>query len=216
MSQETLKVLRFFIPGLMATIALEPVLRTASLIARFDLPDIAAYPLPVFVFGLVYYVLELRRLTFERPVNEINQNIKESLLACCKDRSELLAAGSILREGRKLMIVFYKIVDSDPTLSEKAKRVRFNGLIWSSLADVQVVGAIGAVVYLVAAAIRASLANAVTSLVLLGVVALARWGLMPRTTRKHLELSNEQLEVIAQEHRQDVCDRIEALVNSSS
>jgi hypothetical protein len=214
-SLDVLKLLRWVVPGVILAVMLEPLLRITELAAKYHWPDILGYPATVVVFGVVYDVLELRRLAFERPLSTINRNIEESLLAFCASLPEVVAASSYLQQERRLMNVFYAIVDNDKSLTEKAKRVRANGLIWSSLADLQVLGAIGGVVYLAGAAISRSGVYALTSLGLIALVALTRLSLMPMTTKKHLRLSNEQLEMIQQQHREDVCDRLSALVNAS-
>jgi hypothetical protein len=214
-SLDVLKLLRWVIPGVILAVMLEPLLHITELAAKYHWPDLLGYPASIIVFGVFYDVLDLRRLAFERPLAKINLNIEDSLLACCSSSPDVVAASSYLRQERRLMNVFYAVVDNDKSLTEKSKRVRANGFIWSSLADLQVLGAIGAVVYLVGAAISRSGVYLVTSLCLIALVILTRLVFMPMTTKKHLRLSTEQLEMIEQQHRQEVCDRIAALVDAA-
>lgn len=215
MSQETLHSLRLLIPGILLTVVLDPLLDILELTNRLGVPEFILYPIPVFVFGFGYHVLNVRRHVFTRPLQQVTDNIKEAIFQCCSDRPEIASERSFLWDGRKLINVFYTIVDKDPTLSERAKRVRFNGLIWSTLADVQIVGSIGAFVYLMAAAINDSGSQLLVSVVLVWVVVVTRYWLMRKTTERHIALSNYQLELIAQEYSDDVCGSLRKLIDAS-
>lgn len=218
MSQESLKRLRLLVPGLMLTVILEPLLDTSTRLAGLGLPDISeyvGYPLQVFVFGVAYHVLELRRIAFRDPVVTVTKNIENALLKCCRGHDKLLAHEAYLRDRRRLMHVFYRIVDNDATLQEKAKRIRFNGLLWSSFADLQVIAWLSGLAYLIAGAISQSQSLIFASMGLL-VVALTSSAATQRTTMKHLALSNEQLEIIIDHHCEDVLEQLNRLVDNAN
>ena len=219
MSQETLKWLRLFVPGVLLFLVLPPLfLKTWDLSAladRFASLDLLRDSAVVVVLGALYTLLNLRRPALRSSLRRINDNIKDHLLGSCSGYTEISQAAAKLRNGRTLMHVFYRFIDRDPSLQEKAKAVRFNGLLWTSIADVATIGVLSALAYLIAFAIHdrshylgMSLASAIAFLV-------SYLLLMPLVVRHHIDLSNEQLEFIDQQFRGDLCNELKRIARGS-
>lgn len=209
LSLETLKALRVIVPGLILGLVYEPLLKDSGLFEK--VPELAdtvllGYSITAVVLGFLYYVCDLRsRLVFRGQTQHVRTNIADGLMKCSRGLPDLEAAGTILAQERRLMNVFYKVVDNDSNLSEKAKLVRFHGLVWSSVADVFVIGLLGGATYLAASLAAKDRGYAIASAVLLLVSLCARL-LVPVLTNQHIKLSNQQLDVINEFHRDEVVD----------
>lgn len=208
-SQSTLKWLRLVVPGIFMLFALTPLFRGTgdlSALARSFLSlETLRNSVPVVLLGALYIIFNLRRFAWRESHRKINDNIKDRLLAPCLHDALIEGANDSLRTGNALMHVFYKLVDRDPSLTEKANRVRFNGLLWSTVADLTTVGTLGALLYLFAFAITDEFHQLLMFALLALVALLAHFILMPVVTRRHIELSDDQLEFIVQHYRADLC-----------
>jgi hypothetical protein len=141
MDLKTLQRLRIIVPGTMILFLVAPLLEErltwSTLVETFTLADNLKRMFAAVVCGAIYYVTDLRSYALRDAYRQIRENVKRRLLEPCLGDPVVAAAADRLREGRILMdSVFYHFVDSNRTLTEKAKRVYFNGLIWSSTADV--------------------------------------------------------------------------------
>jgi hypothetical protein len=216
-SQETLKWLRLIIPGILLVFVLPPLfqetLDLASYLERFSSIKVLSDSVAAVVLGALYQVLDLRRFAWRRFLRQVNDNIKDKLLTACSDDDVISPAARQLREGRALMHVFYRLIDKDPTLQEKAKRVRFNGLFWTSIADIATIGAFGAFAYWIAFRVTDRFHQLVVAGALGLVFLVAYFLLMPLVTRRHMDLSNEQLEIITQHFRSDLCADIRTIAD---
>jgi hypothetical protein len=217
MSQETLKWLRLFVPGVLLFLVLPPLfLETwdvSALAERFASLDLLRDSVVVIVLGALYAVLNLRKPALRSSLLRINDNIKDSMLRSCSGHTDILRAATKLRSGRTLMHVFYKFIDRDPTLQEKAKRVRFNGLIWTSVADIATIGLLGAVTYLIAFGIDDRSHYLGMSLACAMAFLVSYFLLLPLVVRHHIDLSNEQLEFIDQQFRRDLCTELRRIAS---
>jgi hypothetical protein len=78
----------------------------------------------------------------KNTLREIQLNIKRQLF----ENGRTIPISDVDRDrimgGNEIMSIFYKIVDNDDSLKEKAKIVRSNGLFWTSTADVAVISII--------------------------------------------------------------------------
>ena len=209
MSQEKLRVLRLLIPGILLFVLIPPIFTDQfdadSLVDQFWSSQTVGFQPPP-----LSLVVSMRFSTCEpsqgpSAIRRINGNIHHQLLAACSEDSLVASANETLRSGRTLMHIFYKFVDRDPTLQEKAKRVRFNGLLLTTVEDVSTTFLAGTVAYLVAFSVTDAFHHAVIAGFLLFVGLLAHFVLLPRLIETHLDLSNEQLEFIVQNYRADLC-----------
>ena len=106
------------------------------------------------------------------------------------------------------MNVFYKIIDNDESLREKSNNVRLNGLIWTSTMDIVIISVAGAVVSWIMYFIQGYGYNNTQALILI-IVAIISIGFVEIATRKHISLSNEQLDMICQAHKDELKEGID-------
>src|SRR3954449_8716769 len=98
------------------------------------------------VLGAVYEIVNARRFAWRKPLDKVNTNIKDRLLAACPETP--VRGDERLRAGRTLMTLFYGFFKDDARLEERAKSVRFNGLIWTSIVDLSTVALVSSIIYL--------------------------------------------------------------------
>ena len=203
MGMTALKIWRLIIPGIFILLLLLSVIQESFseltiTFTNFQLKD-TIYTILVIAFGGLYYILHIRNLLWNPYLNRVQNNIKDTLLNPYKQQLNKQQE-NYLRDGRKLMHIFYHFIDNDNSLLEKAKRVRFNGLIWTSTIDLTIIAACGSLLFWVKFIIETNSYNLWMALMLL-ILALVSFGLIQLTTKHHLSLSNEQLEIICQSYR---------------
>ncbi len=214
MSLSTLKALRFLVPGALLAFVFEPILDSAARLTELGFPDadLLGYPIQVVFFGFLYHILNVRwRLVWKGPMGEVNDHIKSKLLRSSKGVEELSTHEAELKSGRGLMNIYYRIIDNDETLKEKATRVRFNGLIWSSVADVEIVGLLAGYSYFIGYWAGGDSRDLLVAAVCLFVSVSAEFAL-PHVVRRHQAIADEQLEIIHQHHRQDLRAQVKTLI----
>jgi hypothetical protein len=199
---KTLKILRLFIPGLMILFVFLALKESdlssfANTLAgiSFSKESLQFYVVPI-VLGVVYYVIDLRKVFFRKPIQQVVNNIYTRLLAPFRDHSKLKCHIDHLRSDPKLKQVFYKFVDSEPDLKSKSDIVRVNGLVLSSLADAAIISLLAFPIYVAFYIWKSTsyyLILAGCSLVAFLVIRLI---LLPLTLKKHIEYSDEQIDSI--------------------
>ena len=141
MNKTALKTLRLLVPGLLLVVGgVIPILfGTSSLAPTLAQNEKLLVCLLPFVLGAIYHILNLRRYFFAPAIEDINQRLIRTLLEPFANHPVIGPAFPRLKSGRKILNIFYNIVDNDKSLSERAKHVYLNGLLLSSLADVRAI-----------------------------------------------------------------------------
>jgi hypothetical protein len=170
-----------------------------------------AMSIVAYAIGMLYNVYCVRALFNRNSHKRITDNIKRRLLSIGRTTPITDEKLQALLAGGALMDTFYSLVDSKDSLKEKAKLVRDNGLAWSSIADIVVLGAVFACLYFplwLFTHYSLFLYWGVFS----GVLALASALLFhPQTERRHIALSNEQLDFIQTQMKEEVQAKVNAL-----
>ena len=213
----TLKYFRLFVPGILVFIifilaiqeSFDELVELTKTFSNLQLKD-GIYIAIFIVLGAIYYIFNIRDLLWNPYHKRVQNNIKETLINSFQEELNRQQRDN-LKEGRKLMYVFYYLIDNDNSLAQKANRVRFNGLMWTSTIDLTIITAIGSLVFWFKIIIERSSYNLWMAVILL-IVALMSFGLIQLTTRKHLSLSNEQLEIICQLHKEKLHEKINELL----
>jgi hypothetical protein len=199
MSVTTLKMLRLLIPGLLLVLlGVIPVIFGPASLSRALATNEKLYAcLLPFVLGGLYHILELRRFFFAPSIEDINTRLNRSLLDPFTNHPVIGPAMPRLKEGRRILNVFYNIVDNDKSLSERAKHVYLNGLLLSSLADVRSVTILLLRFYLGSLLFSK---QPIFWLYFFGAIALniACAPLVKLATQKHIQLGKEQTDYILQ------------------
>jgi hypothetical protein len=233
-SRETLALWRTLVPGILVLIygcAIALALRatgpfdaqqfpsTETLGALKTLGVLAAVAI---ILGALYRLSRIRNWVFTPATIRIQDNIKESLLSVASRNPTVVSRRHTLLEGRTLIEVFYRFVDNHASLQEKAKGVRANGLVLSTMADLYLISAgicllcgLGGLVDLIWGLPIGFIFLGdwkVSTLFILSVasgsVAFIGRQLFPVVEHHHIDLSNEQLDYIRINLRKELEDAL--------
>lgn len=200
MSKETLKTFRLIIPGILIFIFaipfLNPGIKFSEIIDSLSLLETSVYLGIVLFLGVLYHMSNIRGYFLKDSLSQIHENIKNKLLAPFKKKQNIYKYQDKLRHGKVLLDCFYKLIDNNETLKEKAKNVHYNGLIWSSVADTSALSAVAVLLYFCVWIVSTTTAYLIWFLIFFVLHLLSSRILMPVITRKHIEVSNDQLEFI--------------------
>lgn len=217
MEMGTLKFFRLLVPGilifLLIILFLQNDFHELSQFTRFfsDFQVMDTLYTVIFAFvGVLYYLLGIRNLLLKPYHERVQNNIKDKLISPFLGQlnKEQIA---YLKQARRLMNIFYHFIDSDSSLTEKAKRVRFNGLIWTSTVDLTIISVLGASGFWIRLILETTQYNLVMAGSLSALV-LISFGLIQLSTKRHLSLSDDQLEMICQKYK-DEKDELDRMIN---
>ncbi|WP_421711534.1 hypothetical protein [Alcanivorax sp.] len=217
MELSTLKKLRKIVPGTVFLFFSVPVYQF-FVDDLFKIDDSLKFSLEGYgavlaiIIGSFFGTLKIRSLRNETTHKEINENIKSRLLAegLAEQRSE--EEKDEIKNSRKLMHVFYHLIDNDQSLKEKSKLVRDNGLIWTSTADVAILGCFFSWLYLILILIFGVDGLLVSAGLMIGSIGLISGAILhPRTVKEHISLGNEQIEFILTNHKDELQRRVTEL-----
>jgi hypothetical protein len=212
MEIEKLKILRTLFPGTLILLGLLP----AYVYFTKDPVEIgwtlAGVGMVIsYGLGTIYNLYCLRKVFNWRSHERITDNIKQRLLKIGRTLPVTRERAEEILKTRSLMDIFYKLVDSDNTLKERAKLVRENGFAWGSIADVVVLGTVFAALYLPWWLATAYSPFLIMSLIC-GVAAIVgRAFLHPWAEKRHIRLGNEQLDFIELHLRQEAINMVNRL-----
>lgn len=216
MDTGTLKKLRSVVPGTLIILGLVPLYTYCSgtplsELSKGDWLRAGVTTVAAYAVGMLYNVYCVRALFNRKSHKRITENIKRRLLSIGRTTPITNEKRQALLAGSALMDTFYFLVDSKDSLKEKAKLVRDNGLAWSSIADIVVLGVVFACLYFplwLFTHYSLFLCWGAIS----GVLALASALLFhPRAERRHIALSNEQLDFIQTQMKEEVRAKVNAL-----
>lgn len=200
MSIELLNSLRFIAPGIIIVLFWS-ILGSLTGDWKIEIPqklsDIGSY-ISAIVVAALYYLTPLRDWANRKHFNLISENIRRSLVEIGGGD-----IGSPLSKWSKLRRLFYRIIDSDASLTIKAKQAYFNGFIWTTIADIKVISLAFATYALLYGLIISSQGSLFGSVLFLFVATIC-WAIGYVVTQKHKAISDEQLKIIRQFHRHTV------------
>lgn len=150
--------------------------------------------------GLIYYSSGLRDVVVRPQMTTIQKNIKDRLFSFLPPSDQTPENRNVLYKDRYLMGVFYKTIDGDKTLTIKSTIVMQNGAALTLVADVALIGFFGSMwTFVVAIFMGTSGLYAVAIIELILSFTLLAF-FLPKIVNTHLELSNEQLDLIEGEY----------------
>lgn len=167
------------------------------------------------VVGALYNIFKLRDRNIAPSMARISDNIIDRLVGMGEGEPDLKERVADLRSSRKVVsVVFYGLVDSNPTLTVKSQNIFMNGLFLSTTADFCSWAQILTIVYLVAALLTLTWWFGLLAFALaISYLVAHRW-VLPRVEERHIELGNEQLDYIEANMRADACDRLRGLLDT--
>src|SRR5262249_80826 len=128
---------------------------------------------------------------------EIRSNIENRLLRTLVRGMRITQhERDFLLDQRRLLDIFYRIIDNDESLKSRQNGVRFNGLLVTSIADGSVVGFLAYIFHTLLMFFTDSYSHLLWSYLFVAVWLLSTYVLLPLALNRHLELSNEQLDYI--------------------
>jgi Flp pilus assembly protein TadB len=164
-----------------------------------------------YAVGMLYNMYCVRALFNRKSHNRITLNIKKRLLCMGRTVPITPQQEQALLSGNALMNTFYSLVDSQESLKEKAKLVRENGLAWSSIADIVVLGTLVACFYFPLWLLTNYSPFLYWAAIAVVLALLSAFVLHPRAERRHIALSNEQLDFIKTQMKSEVEQKVNAL-----
>lgn len=203
MELSTLKKARVAMPSILLALVFAPVLyHILNQISPEDFPgglfgDVVKIAL-LLVFlplGYVYDLFQIRGVLNRASHERINRYVEDQLrltLQPLVSSVELLKAPVGDKRWARLL---YRQVDADPTLTELAKRIRDNGIRWTTAADIAVILIPGGIVVGLFASFQKN-DSAIWYALGLALVGFLASMLIPTLERKHLSLCNDQQEHI--------------------
>ena len=211
-----LKTLRTLVPGTLLLIESVPVYTflfgtSLTSIKSIGWPFAGAGLVGAYVLGAIYNLTCFRRMFNGKSHSKITSNIKKQLLDIGRTKLLTEVQRNELLRGKKLMDVFYALIDSNESLKERSKLVRDNGLVWSSIADLVVLGTVFGAIY-----VPLSLITHYSLFLIWGAISgliafIAAKTLHPLAEKKHIKLSNDQLDFIATQMKDKVTEKVDAL-----
>ena len=214
MSYETLKLFRLFIPGILIFTFLA-YLRD-FLLPEFNIyiPSILVdndglkYALYLSIFalaGVLYDSLRIRKILLDKLQPAINANISSTLFNAVKNDIDVSKINQEAK-GKETMRVFWYFIDKDPSLSEKSKAVRFNGLLWSTSMDAVIISSFSLLVFTIGLLGRHDISYIKLLLSSIIVVCLSIKTLSA-VHKEHIKLSDEQLKIITRRHKVELLEK---------
>ncbi len=195
-----LKTLRILIPGSMILLLIvllpDDSFKTLKSVTSGKLEPWTFPFIFAIVLGGFYYVLGIRGWFIKDSLAEIHVNIKDKLLE--PFRGDQLIANKMdkLKKDRTMLHIFYSIIDTNPSLQEKAKNVYLNGLFWTTIVDLVALSLFGGIFYFIIFMSNFTYYYLFISLGLITIHFLAKFILLPKITKKHQQLGDEQIEFI--------------------
>ena len=211
MERKTLKFLRLLVPGLTLILEFLPLFQLNEIEINIG-GGWLSYSLliiPALVIGTIYHMLDIRHFITNYSHRKIDLNITSALLKIYNkevDQDQLN-----MLKNRRLKHIFYNLVDNDNSLTAKGQLVYFNGLLWTSTADVFLLSIFSSIIYIIAGLTLNSSEIWMIGILLAGV-GLISLLLHILTIFRHFNLSNDQLEYIETHYRQDLITKIDAVL----
>ncbi|WP_027259639.1 hypothetical protein [Leisingera aquimarina] len=200
MSIETLKNLRFLVPGII-------IFFFWAMLGSFTgdwkvqtslAPDEVGKTASAFVLGLLYYVLPLRNWANRRNYDAVNSNITQALIKIGSD-----GGNPGKSSWQQIKPLFYRLVNADDSLTIQSRRAMFNGLLWTSSADARVISIIFTIISVAYHFVFDS-QGALMGVVVFSAIAAVTWPISWALTEMHKRIGDEQIEIIRSFHSSEV------------
>ena len=199
----TLHLGRLAIPGILAILAgvslLAPGGHFFAAISSIDFK--VASPLfgLALVIGAMYLLADAReRFSISFSWEDVHDTIHSTLLESVRERRQLTEEEEeFLLQNRRLLNVFYRLIDNDLSLKARQDSIRLNGLIVTSAADLAIVSITATILHFLAALFELHDGHAFWIAGCVACWVLCEAILIPAALNRHRRLASEQLAYIA-------------------
>ena len=218
MKREALENLRWVAPVVIATAAATPAFFFVG--GTDPVQDkLAKYALPLvgLLVGACYTGLEMRSNRWKAELathvgviiqDRLMQMLPEDLDVTESERRELRSREVI----KTISGIFWETVDADEQLKAHKEFFYTNGAIYSTSIDAYILLPVIGFCYLMLCFVGYGMVHLAFSAVCISLALLARYKVLPVRRQIHVELVQEQMDLIARLHRQDVEDRFREIV----
>jgi len=205
-----LNIVRFFVPGallyaLLSSICLVTHWCSLSLPDRWE--EITKYT-SSFVFSFFYAALPIRFWSNAIYFDAVNRNLVTRLTAPFQNDPEVPKP----LQWRHIRPIFYRLVDSDKSLSHQSFRAFASGALWTSAADLRAVALIGTTAFFILSLGGPAIGNqfpdlafpvhrSVIAMAICVFLALISFPLSSLITKNHIAIGNEQIDFILAHYR---------------
>lgn len=206
MNKQLLKQLRFLVPGLIFY-AFHLFFGYITGLWAVHLPENwqeAAFSTTPLILAFLYYSLPIRNFSNKDFYEKINENIVKGIL-------EISGPTHINKKytWKKISPIFYHFIDKDPSLKSKSLDAYFNGLIWTTWADVRAISFF--YIILSSALAYFSCPAGAYSVFFFAIIFLTSFLGSHFVTKRHLSIGEEQLDVIRTLYRNELQDLMAGL-----
>lgn len=203
MEQTTLKYLRVLIPGIICLLGAFPAYKH-YLGSVFDVKslDMTYITMISLIIGAIYYQLNLRQYLVYPSLKLIDKKILESLKETYPDR---LTAKQVefLKEDDRFKTILYRLIDNDESLKKKASGVYFNGIFWTSTADLFLFSLVFGLLY---SCVFITVPNAAVFARMFFLISILSVLLHMLSVGTHVRLGEDQFKYVRNQRRKEAKD----------
>ena len=216
MDMNSLKKWRLLSPGIIAVLEMLLIFLSMSNDSK-EVSSILQYAIKMeyvipFVFvvtiGIIYYAAKCRSILWKPICEKVSYNINSTLFNIAGEHMPEKLSD---KQKRRISYVFYRFVDKDPTLTQKSKRVMCNGLALTCMCDAIILSVLCIIVDIILSIVFSEwLWIALGVNIFLLVICIPTLNIL---TKRHIDLSNEQLEIIHDEYQEECSMKIKKIIS---
>lgn len=204
MNKQTLKNLRFIIPGILFyffTILLGKFTGLWSIVFPKNWKEFSLTSAPI-ILGFLYYSIPFRDIANKKYYENINDTIIFELKNVAGPEYENLDI-----EWPKFQEIFYHYIDKNASLQSKSTSAYFNGVVWSTWADIRAISLIFLLFSILLYFIDIEGAN--FSLVFFTFLFLISFIGSHSVTIRHKKIGKDQINMIGEYYMDDLKERLD-------
>lgn len=165
--------------------------------------------IPALVIGTIYHMLDIRHFITNYSHRKIDLNITSSLLKIYNKEVSQDQLNTL--KDKRLKHIFYNLVDNDNSLTAKGQLVYFNGLLWTSTADIFLLSIFSSIIYIGTGLYLDNNEIWMTGILFAGI-GLLTFLFHVLTVFRHFNLSNDQIEYIETNYQQELIAKIDGVL----
>jgi hypothetical protein len=206
---------RMVVPGILLILALYPLAQLVdptlewSELLQADLKG-GIYLLITVALGCMYNYLPLRNISNRPYHTKVNINLRvQALRALPQEERDINSY-----RWKHVRSIFYYFVDKDDSLKIQASRAYWNGLAWTTFADVRAIAGIFLVAYIVCYFVYDAMVFLFYAPVAL-VLFTVSFAFSAIATKRHIEIGNEQVEYILVHYSEALAEKLKQIAGRS-
>ncbi|MBB4081096.1 hypothetical protein GGR28_003743 [Lewinella aquimaris] len=218
MTQSQQQSYRLFIPGvvvLLYVFALDKTLLTSYKIIENSIGDertivYSTYVIIASIIGAIYMIFKVRFAVWDMYLPVVQRHIIHRLLTFAGRKYDSLYFADI-KNVKKVMNVFYQLIDNDNSLTTRSNTVRLNGLVWTSIMDLAVISLVVFGVVFTYGLVTLN-SDFVLWSYFPSLIALLCLITLPVITNSHIEAGDKQLDYIGQHMKNELTIKLNEIL----